>query len=68
MDKITGMPWLAAKAKYPIGCRVLAKEGYIETDKEFHERVEREMDAELKEAQAEFMKEYDEFMKQYTKH
>ena len=29
-DAITRMPWLAAKSRFPIGCRVLQREGLIE--------------------------------------
>ena len=41
-DAITGMPWIAAKLRYPIGCSVLAREGFIETDDAFKNRIWRE--------------------------
>jgi hypothetical protein len=39
IDKITGMPWVFAKSKYPIGCRVLQERGHIESDEAFKQRV-----------------------------
>lgn len=42
IDTITGMPWIAAKSKFPLSCRVLAREGFIETDKAFKQRTANE--------------------------
>ena len=42
IDKITGMPWVFAKSKYPIGCKVLQDEGHIETDEAFERRIKRQ--------------------------
>ncbi len=42
IDKITGMPWVFAKSKYPIGCRVLQEKGHIETDEAFQRRIKRQ--------------------------
>jgi len=42
VDAITGMPWLAAKGRYPLGCRVLQREGLIESDEAFRDRIEQE--------------------------
>ena len=39
IDKITGMPWIFAKVKYPIGCRILQDRGHIESDEAFQRRV-----------------------------
>jgi len=39
IDKITGMPWVFAKLKYPIGCKVLQESGHIESDEAFQLRV-----------------------------
>jgi len=39
IDKITGMPWIFAKLKYPIGCKVLQDSGYIESDEAFGRRI-----------------------------
>ena len=39
IDKITGMPWIIAKLKYPIGCKVLQDSGHIESDEAFELRV-----------------------------
>ncbi|UCD30170.1 MAG: zinc ribbon domain-containing protein, partial [Planctomycetota bacterium] len=39
IDKITGMPWVFAKSKYPIGCKVLQEKGHIESDEAFERRV-----------------------------
>jgi RNA polymerase subunit RPABC4/transcription elongation factor Spt4 len=42
IDKITGMPWVFAKSKYPIGCKVLQDKGHIETDEAFERRIKRQ--------------------------
>jgi ribosomal protein L40E len=42
IDKITGMPWVFAKARYPIGCKVLQDRGHIETDEAFLRRIKRQ--------------------------
>ena len=42
IDKITGMPWVFAKSKYPIGCRVLQEKGHIESDEVFERRIKRQ--------------------------
>jgi len=39
IDKITGMPWVFAKLKYPIGCKVLQDSGHIESNEAFEQRV-----------------------------
>jgi hypothetical protein len=39
IDKITGMPWIFAKIKYPIGCKVLQDRGHIESDEAFVQRI-----------------------------
>jgi hypothetical protein len=39
IDRITGMPWVFAKSKYPVGCRVLQDKGHIESDEAFERRV-----------------------------
>ena len=39
IDKITGMPWVFAKLKYPIGCKVLQDNGHIESNEAFELRV-----------------------------
>ena len=39
IDKITGMPWVFAQLKYPIGCKVLQDSRYIESDEAFELRV-----------------------------
>jgi len=42
IDRITGMPWVFAKSKYPIGCRVLQDKGHIESDVAFERRIKRQ--------------------------
>jgi predicted RNA-binding Zn-ribbon protein involved in translation (DUF1610 family) len=39
IDKITGMPWVFARSKYPIGCRILQKKGHIESDEARERRI-----------------------------
>ncbi len=67
IDKITGMPCMAAKSKYPIGCKVLGNNGYIESDEQFDRRVKREFEEDMKKTQSEFMEEYNEAMEPYEK-
>ncbi|MBI4515061.1 MAG: DUF4339 domain-containing protein [Deltaproteobacteria bacterium] len=57
VDAITGMPWLAAKARFPLGCRLLQREGILESDTAFNQRVQeetrREFDRTMREAERE---------------
>ena len=62
IDKITGMPSIVAKSKYPIGCKILQKYGYIESDEQFEGRAKREFEEDLKKTQAEFMEEYEKML------
>ena len=39
IDKITGMPWLFARSRHPIGCKVLQDKGYIESNESFLQRA-----------------------------
>jgi DNA-directed RNA polymerase subunit RPC12/RpoP len=39
IDEITGMPWLFARSRHPIGCKVLQEKGYIESNESFLRRV-----------------------------
>lgn len=43
VDEITGMPWIAAKARFPLGCAVLQREGIIESDAQRRERINRKL-------------------------
>jgi len=45
IDKITGMPWVFAKSKYPIGCRVLQDKGHIESNQARERRVSENYDS-----------------------
>ena len=40
-DEITGMPWLAAMSRFPIGIRVLQREGLLESDEAMQVRATR---------------------------
>lgn len=42
IDKVTGMPWMFARSKYPIGCRVLQEKGHIESNEAFQRRIKRQ--------------------------
>ena len=42
IDKITGMPWVFAKSRFPIGCKVLQEKGHIESDEAFDRRIKRQ--------------------------
>ena len=59
VDSITGMPWVAARSRFPLGCRVLQREGVIESNEGFRdralsdtkreiERLEKEIEAKLR--------------------
>jgi hypothetical protein len=50
VNKITGMPWILAMSKYPIGCRILQEREYIESDKQFKERSQKEFEKEVEKA------------------
>ena len=39
IDEITAMPWLFARSRHPIGCKVLQEKGYIESNESFLQRV-----------------------------
>jgi hypothetical protein len=45
IDKITGMPWLFARSRHPIGCKVLQEKGYIESNESFLKRVGVDIDS-----------------------
>lgn len=47
IDTITHMPWIAAKSRYPLSCAVLQREGLIESDEEFKERTDKELQTEI---------------------
>lgn len=42
LEAITGMPYVMAKAKYPLAVQALQRDGILETDEEFERRVRRE--------------------------
>ena len=63
-DKVTSMPWIAAKSKYPLGCRVLQRKHYIESDDQFEERVQKETKEELEKAQKQINQEFEMAMQQ----
>jgi len=65
VDKITGMPWIAAKTKYPLGCIVLAREGIIESDSQFKDRINRETQEEIDKAMERSQKEYDDILRRF---
>ena len=59
------MPWIAAKSKYPIGCKVLQEKGYIESDDVFQNRVQGEFEKEVEKAQEKFQKEIEKTQNQW---
>ena len=42
VDEITGMPWIAARAKYPLACKLLQDEGILESEDSRKDRLRRE--------------------------
>jgi len=53
-EKIKALPYLSAKKKYPIGCKVLQREGYMESGTVFETRMVRHLQTDMKKWQAEF--------------
>lgn len=53
-EKIKALPYLAAKKKYPIGCKVLQKEDYMESGTVFETRMVRHLHTDMTKWQAEF--------------
>jgi len=39
VDEITGMPWIAAKSRFPLGCALLQRKGIIESDEQMEQRI-----------------------------
>lgn len=64
IDKITGMPWIAAQTKYPIGCRILTNKGYIESDKDFKNKIRKEIADEVAKTDREFAAAFDQIKRQ----
>jgi len=52
--KIKAIPYVAAKIKYPIGCGVLQRKGYLESGKVFETRMTSQLKQNMKKWQAEF--------------
>lgn len=53
-EKIKALPYLSARKKYPIGCKVLQKENYMESGTVFETRMVRHLQMDMKKWQAEF--------------
>ena len=63
VDAITSMPWISAKSRFPLGCRVLAREGIIESDEAFKARIEREAKEEFDKAMRDAQKETEKLLR-----
>lgn len=48
VNEICGMPWIAATSEHPVAVRVLQREGYIESEFERAERINREAQENIK--------------------
>lgn len=59
VDEITGMPWVSAMSRYPIGVRVLQRENIIESNEERKQRHKEEFDKEMKDLQNEMQKQFE---------
>ena len=51
VDAITSMPWISAKSRFPLGCRILEREGIIESEAARAKRIEDEIDHEIEKAE-----------------
>lgn len=54
VSAITGMPFIQAKEKYPLGVKALQRAGILETDEEFDRRIEEETQRKIREATDDF--------------
>jgi predicted nucleic acid-binding Zn-ribbon protein len=52
-DRIIGMPWIAAKAQYPLSVKVLQREKILESDAAREARIQDEISARMEEARSE---------------
>ena len=52
--KIKAIPYVAAKLKYPLGCKVLQRTNYLESGKVFETRMTSRLKGDMKKWQAEF--------------
>jgi len=52
--KIKAIPYVAAKIKYPLGCKVLQRKNYLESGKVFEIRMTSQLKGNMKKWQAEF--------------
>jgi hypothetical protein len=53
VEEITGMPYLAARARYPLAVQALQREHIIESDESFNARIEEESKAKVRAAEEE---------------
>lgn len=53
-EKIKAMPYPAAKIKYPFGCRVLQRKGYLQSGSVFETRMAKNLKNDMKKWQAQF--------------
>lgn len=68
VEQITGMPYIMAQSQYPLGFKVLVREGMVESPEEIHKRVmaeaKIEMDRIMHEAQIQQQQMMQESLKQ----
>jgi tetratricopeptide (TPR) repeat protein len=57
--KIKAIPYIAAKIKYPLGCRALQQKNYLESGKVFETRMTSQLKGNMKKWQAEFERSLD---------
>jgi len=50
VDEITGMPHIVATSRYPLGCKVLQREGIIESEDQMKDRVREDLEREMEDA------------------
>jgi hypothetical protein len=49
LDAITGMPWIAARTRWPLACKALQKAGMLESDEAFEQRIQEETERKIRE-------------------
>ncbi len=58
MDAITGMPFVKAKERWPLAVKALQREGILESDADFQERIQRQAEEDLRERMSEYTPPY----------
>ena len=64
IDEITGMPFAAAKSRYPLSVKVLQREDIIESEAALKKRIKKEYEKEVEKGNKKFLEEWNKTFKQ----